>query len=376
MINIISEIAGTSGYASHGRQLAKALFKQTKCRLTTSIPNGFHTELTDNEVEMIKRKSEEDEINLIITNPMHWKMHLGKRNWAYLVFEGDRIPKSWLDECRNDDIEYIIVPSKHVKDAILNSVNERTGDYDLKIPDKIKIVPHGVDLELFYPKNTLHKGSSHLTEHAEGAEGVKCDPPQFRFLCNKGFRHLEDRGGVQYALRAFIEEFTDEDVELVIKLNPAYGIPDLDKLVKEISPRTDKIPKITFYTDNVPYNKLNDLYNSCDVFVATTRGEAYNIPCIEAMACGLPVITTDFGGQTDFIDKENGWLIDYKLTEVTWEILYEGIKWATPKIMDIRVAMRSAYGNRDLVKQKSENALETAKKLTWDNSAKKIVKLI
>ena len=50
---------------------------------------------------------------------------------------------------------------------------------------KIKIIQHGVNLDLFYPKDK---------------------PEKFTFICNKGFRHLEDRGGIQYAIRAYLED--------------------------------------------------------------------------------------------------------------------------------------------------------------------------
>ena len=58
---------------------------------------------------LLKMSDEEkDEINLIITNPMFWKMHLdAKRNWVFLVWEGDKIPESFLEECQNSKIEEV-----------------------------------------------------------------------------------------------------------------------------------------------------------------------------------------------------------------------------------------------------------------------------
>ena len=56
--------------------------------------------------------------------------------------------------------------------------------------------------------------------------------------------------------------------------------------------------------------------------------------------------------------------------------MYEGIKWLTPDIADLRNRMRVAYENNKLREKKGKKALEDAKQLTWDNSAKQIVKLI
>lgn len=358
-INVIGNILGTSGYDVHTRNLANALSKVADVKLSTMVPQGAETLLIDKEIEMIKKT--DGDINLIITSPIYWKLHTNaKRNWVFLVFEGDRVPKSFIAECLNPDIEYIFVPSEHTKQAILNTIPDWTVDnpkeiMPTEILDKIKIIPHGVNLDLFYPKQK---------------------PQKFTFICNKGFRHLEDRGGIQYALQAYLEEFTNKDkVNMIIKINPAYGVPDMKKLLEELKPKdkTDFAP-MQINIDNINYNSLVDLYNKAHVLVAPSRSESFGIPGIEAMACGLPVITTNFGGQTDYCNKENSWIVGGEMTEVTWELMYEGVRWLTPDIKELRKAMRDAYTtNLDTKRQK---ALETAKQFTWDNSAIKIINLM
>lgn len=219
---------------------------------------------------------------------------------------------------------------------------------------KISKIPHGVDPKTFYP----------IPNHN----------PVFTFLANKGLRDLEDRGGVQYLIKAYLEEFTKKDnVELILKINPAYGIPDMGKLFPELTNKNN--PKITLLTDNYTYKQLNELYNHCDVFVSPTRAESFNLPCLEALACGKPVITTGYGGQTDFVNESNGWLIDYKLSEVEHDIQYEGICWSKPDIKHLRKLMRDAYNNQDSPVLES-NCLDVAKKLTWDNTSKLIKDLL
>ena len=353
-INIIGNILDSSGYSIHTRSLANALSKITDVKLTSSIPQNAQILLTDKEIEMLKKK-DKGEINLIITSPIYWKLHTNaKRNWVFLVFEGDKVPKSFIEECLNPDIEYIFVPSEHTKKALYN-----TEGCIPEISSKVRVIPHGVNLDLFYPKDK---------------------PETFTFICNKGFRHLEDRGGIQYALQAYLEEFTNKDnVNFILKINPAYGIPNIQQLINEIKPkdRTD-FASIQLNTDNIPYDKLVELYNKAHALVAPTRAEAFNIPGIEAMACGLPVITTNFGGQTDYCNEDNSWIIDGEMTEVTWELQYEGIKWLTPSITELKQSMRHAYGFRkdDLFKNKSNKALETAKEFTWDKTALKVKELI
>lgn len=344
MINCIGQLFGSSGYSNHFRSLVNELNKLVPCKISTNLHPGFEREINDAELEMIKRQEDYD-INLVVTHPVNWKNNLNaKRNFVYLVWEGDRLPKWILEECENDKIEKIICPSTHTLDAVKHT--EGFDNYPPSFINKFVVIPHGVDLETFYP--------------------IETKKDTFRFLANKGLRNLEDRGGIQYLIRAYLDEFKpEENVELVLKINPAYGVPNLLKMFPEL---TGKIPKITYIPENYTKEQLNKLYNECDVFVSPTRAEAFNLPCLEALACGKPVITTNYGGQTDFCSKNTGWLVDYDLVDVQHELEYEGIKWATPKIDDLRKKLRIATE----LSFPKEALVNVALSLTWENTAKQI----
>ena len=51
-----------------------------------------------------------------------------------------------------------------------------------------------------------------------------------------------------------------------------------------------------------PYYQLGSLYRSADCFVSAGRGEGWDMPLMEAMACGLASIATDWGAHTEFAD--------------------------------------------------------------------------
>ena len=105
MINIIGTILGTSGYDVHTRNLTRALGKLTDVRLSMQAGLGWETQVDDKELEMIKKQPVDNEINLIITNPMFWRLNTNaERNFVFLVWEGDRIPKCYLEECMNSEI--------------------------------------------------------------------------------------------------------------------------------------------------------------------------------------------------------------------------------------------------------------------------------
>ncbi|MCK5624952.1 glycosyltransferase [Candidatus Pacearchaeota archaeon] len=378
-LNIIGNYFGSDGYSSHTRQLANALNKldNIEISMSTGKPHDWVRWVNDNELEMLKRNSEDCDINLMIAQPHFWTTHLceDKPFIGFLVFEGDKIPKAWIEILVDERVTQVWVASNHTKNAIVNTVEslipgicEENHD---NIYGKIRIVPHGVDLNIFKPEKKEHS--------------------KFRFLANKGYRGERDRGGLQYLFKAFNEEFAkDEEVELLVKINASYGVVDFGEELKKLG-LVENRANISINTENIEYKKLKDFYNEGDVFVTTSQAEAFNLPCIEAMACSLPVIATTFGGQSDFVNEENGWLLEEgTMKEVKWDVEYESISWKEPSIPEIRKVLREVFeiyndteqpwikrgGNQYWCLEKRDLALNTAKEYTWDNSAEKAKKFL
>lgn len=369
---IVGQILDSSGYAVHTRNLSNALVKNNDVKLQTGLNNNWLREVNDKELEAIKKQDSYDRIKIIVTHPVYWKSNCtNKRNFVYCVWEGDRVPKSFIKYMLDEDIEKILVPSEHTRQAILETIYNMkkekmltlfgfnpavADDISSIISNKIVKIPHGVDHNIFKP--------------------IETKKDKFTFLMNKGFRNLQDRGGVQYGLKAYIEEFTNKDnVRLIIKVNSAYGVADFNKIIGDIAKDRKDIPEIAIDTGTYEYKDLVNLYNMSDVLLFTTRCEGFGLPALESMACGKPVITTKFGGQVDFVNEDNGFMIDYDLEEVKHEVQYENTKWATPKLDEIKRAMRECYNHPEYVKQKGELALEKSKEYSWDITAKLITDL-
>jgi glycosyltransferase involved in cell wall biosynthesis len=64
-----------------------------------------------------------------------------------------------------------------------------------------------------------------------------------------------------------------------------------------------------------------DFYHSLDVYVCASRSEGTPNPCLEAMACGLPVITTRVGNMPELIrDGENGYLVERNVAAIAEKV--------------------------------------------------------
>ena len=99
------------------------------------------------------------------------------------------------------------------------------------------------------------------------------------------------------------------------------------------------------------------LYNTADVFVLPTRGEAFGLPFMESMACGTPCIATNWGGHTDFVNNDNGYLLPYSLqpsavkAHTPW--YRSNMKLAEADFNELKKTMRRAFENKQELKQKS-----------------------
>lgn len=72
--------------------------------------------------------------------------------------------------------------------------------------------------------------------------------------------------------------------------------------------------RCTFYgfikVVNVP-----SFFQQLHTFVCSSRFETFNVSLIEAMACGIPVVSTKCGGPEDFVSSINGYLVDIERGE-------------------------------------------------------------
>lgn len=63
------------------------------------------------------------------------------------------------------------------------------------------------------------------------------------------------------------------------------------------------------YHFNVPQEELSRLYSGADIYLCPSWYEGFGLPSIEAMACGLPLVTYDNGGSRDYAFHEKTALV-------------------------------------------------------------------
>lgn len=112
------------------------------------------------------------------------------------------------------------------------------------------------------------------------------------------------------------------------------------------------------FCGSLPHEAVANYLNAADVFVLPTLAEGCSNSIVEAMACGLPIISSDLPFNHDILDESNAILIDPNNVEA--------IKNAILKLRD----------NNELREKMAANSLNKAKALTIEKRVSRIVNFI
>lgn len=345
-----------SGYASSARAMLEALDKNkvyTAYKYVYGPGTVFPVEepaSSDSYIlEMIRaRQFEQADIQLVYAQGDVFYRNTGKYKIGFTMLEVDGLPKEWVRQANLMD--EVWVPSEFNKRTFLEA--------GVKKP--IHIIPLGVDINYFSPEIIGRK-----------------IPELFTFL---SIFEWGERKAPDILLKAFNDEFSiDEPVCLICKVNnfdPSVSIPNL---ISDLNLRANGGRVIVGQNRILQRYELGVLYRSADCFVLPTRGEGWGMPILEAMASGLPVISTNWSSQTDFINKENSIPLDIEglIPAIAKCPYYEGFNWAQPSYESLRKSMRWVYENQSEARSIGERAARDAReKWSWDSMADKIANRI
>jgi len=113
------------------------------------------------------------------------------------------------------------------------------------------------------------------------------------------------------------------------------GAGHMDQYIQEFILKNDLKDKVKLIREP-SRAEIVELFRRCDVFILPSHYESFGIVYIEAMACGKPVIATDCGGPSDFVNKENGLLLEVgNVDQISEAISFmaENINMYNPKVI-------------------------------------------
>jgi len=278
---------------------------------------------------------------------------------CYTPFETDGAPSSWLLPLRGMD--EIWVPSEQNKIAYV-----RAGMKD----KPITVIPHGINIDKYNPE----------------VKPLEYDRCSFNF--GSVFDWTE-RKNPTALIRAFYNAFSEgEDVSLSIRT--FWRFP-MDKTREYVQSEVTRIkaeyvgrkvfPKVLFWFDTMEEEIMPNFYKSFDCFVLPARGEGFGLTFLEAMACGVPTIGPEWGGNRQFMDNTNSVLVPGKLVPISNPLFlrqqpqYTGQNWFDVNEEELSKSMRWVYENKEQAAGLAKKAVsDIQQNFTWDNAAGKIYK--
>ena len=171
--------------------------------------------------------------------------------------------------------------------------------------------------------------------------GIPTDRPWFLFTFDFLSRapRKNPYGLVEAFTRAFGDRPIGERPALVIKTINADRCPDdAERLRLQIAGSSD-VMLVDAYLDN---HERHVLAAHCTGFVSLHKAEGLGLTIAEAMAWGKPVITTAYGGVTQFCTEENSFLVDWQrgYVEESTGPYVKGLRWAEPDLDQAAELMR------------------------------------
>jgi len=114
--------------------------------------------------------------------------------------------------------------------------------------------------------------------------------------------------------------------------------------------------KDVIFTGSIDYDSIAPFYKTADCFILPTLEDNWSLVVPEAMACGLPIITSIYNGcHPELVKPENGWIFD-PLDENSFS--------------DVLV---KSHENKDQFKEMGKQSLIIAQEFTPDKIANKIM---
>lgn len=241
-------------------------------------------------------------------------------------------PKVWLLKqiqafysCRADTV---IVPSRYLKGIV--------SQWGCS-PNRIRVIYNAIDLGRLDSK--IEKNQVREQLHLKGKIIVT-------------IARLAPWKGIDILIQSFAQ-IKDTDVRLLV----VGSGPELEKLMKMCA-ALEIEDRVTF-TEEVPNEDVQKILKASDLFVLNSSYEGLPHVLLEAMACGVPIIATNSGGNREVIvDGNNGRLVRYGDVE---ELAYR---------------IEEVLGDHESREQYIRRSYERLKMFNWDNLLRDTVEVL
>lgn len=329
--------------------------------LPSHLKNNLIGYVEENQTELLGRNPDNDyDMQISYTAMKNFPHYLSNGNknrfgiWC-TEWSGDNILPIGFAKHHNA-CDYLCPPSQFAKDTFI-----RAG-----VPEnKIKVISHGIDVKQYSGTSTIKLPTD----------------KKFKILANIAQNHL--RKNIPGLLEAYGKAFTNkDDVCLILKgkekpLKFQFDV-SLNQCIKDFKQKFPQHAEIKIFSEFL--EDISALYRSVDAVFTSSFGEAYYVPGLEALASGKLNIAPKWGGQLDFLNKDNSLLIEGKEERANPKSMYWESKnnaiWFRPSTDDGAEKLRYAYQNYEKLNKELDSQRQNVyDKYSWDVVAQQFLDL-
>jgi len=325
-VNLIGYFDAESGMGEVARGLRRALASAGIGCLPHNVDIGVHSRRGEADAAGSEPPDFRYDVNLFcvnadqvpyVTDHFGKSARKGRLNVGFWLWELSTFPERYRPAF--DFFDEVWTPSAHCVEA-LSAVSS--------VP--VRRVP----LTVGAPGERLHDRA-----HFGIPEG------EFALLFAFDFLSFWERKNPLAVIEAFKLAFAgDEPVRLVLKSSNSTAA-SVDPSGRERIAKAMEGLSATWIDDTLSRQEVRDLFRACDCYVSLHRAEGFGLTIAEAMALGKPVVATNYSGNVDFFNLNNGWPVRYDLVELDASVgPYDaGAVWAEPDVAHAARQMRAVY---------------------------------
>jgi len=377
MVRIIGHASflGDTGYNSHSQnfflQLSK--FFPLQVRNYSYVENIEHVpkEILNLVLEQdwksppykigkpLKRDPSDIIVNIVLNETNHYYFFdpYESPSIAYNVWETTRQPRNFFK--RILEFDQFWCPSEWQKICTMEQGYPE---------ERIRVIPEGVDGSIFYPDNNEKEKIKLFSKY-------EIDPNCFLFMV---FGRWEHRKCTREIIQSFLEVFgSDKNIMLLLSVDNPFsrdGLGTTENRLRKYNLESENIKVVHFLPrgDYVKFLKYGNVLLSC------SRSEGWNLPLIEALACGTPATYSNWGAQKEFADG-----IGIPI-EIKGLVRVEGFFdsdnkddlgfWSDPDFEHFKIVIKDVFENYDKYKDRVISRSEQIREnFSWVQAAEKAV---
>lgn len=357
MIVKIQQFLGTlHSWSIVGQNIARSLIKKNH-EVHLISTNGYKYFPDDLKPFVVNDLRKEYDMQISYTAMKNFPAYLGhgvKNRFGIWNYETSVLPKGFAKFYKFTDK---IMPSSEFATKIFA---------DNKVPlNYLKTIPHGINVEEYSSKEVYK---------------LKTDK-KYKILANIAQPHI--RKNIDGLFESFGRAFTkQDDVCLVIKVSvrgkdesKSFDV-DFWSIYNKFVKKFKNHAEVEIITDFLP--SMVPLYNACNIVYSVTHAECFWLPGLEGLATNNLVIAPNWGGQLEFLNKDNSLLIDGKEVRADKKMQY----WADspyavtfkPDLDHAASLLQHAIKNYDSLMSQFEVGINyQLNRLTWDNVVDQII---